>query len=332
MASWFSRKKSPQNISSKHGVPENLFVKCQGCGEMLTKNDFENSFGVCRKCGKHHILSARRRIDLLIDGNTFKEYDMNVQSTDPLKFRDSEKYKDRLKSAQKGTNETEAIVCGEGKLHGCKVEICAFEFGFMGGSMGSAVGEKITRGAERALRKKCPLIIVSCSGGARMQEGAYSLMQMAKTSCALAELGEAGLPYISILAHPTAGGVTASFAMLGDVIMVEPEALICFAGPRVIEQTIRQKLPEGFQRAEFLLEHGFADMIVKRDEMKDKVATLIKHMSAAVAPENLPPAPEESEASEIGNAEFQRAKQSSSEAPEPAETADENDRTTSEGG
>ncbi|MFQ5432089.1 MAG: acetyl-CoA carboxylase, carboxyltransferase subunit beta [Nitrospinota bacterium] len=306
MASWFSRKKDPGAITAKHGVPENLFVKCKGCGEMLTKNDFENSFGVCRKCGKHHTLSARRRIDLLMDKNTFKESDMNVQSTDPLKFRDSKKYKDRLKSAQRSSNETEAIVCGGGRMNGYEVEICAFEFGFMGGSMGSAVGEKITRGAERALRKKCPLIIVSCSGGARMQEGAYSLMQMAKTSCALAELGEAGLPYISILAHPTAGGVTASFAMLGDVILAEPEALICFAGPRVIEQTIRQKLPEGFQRSEFLLEHGFADMIVRRDEMKNTVTTLIKHMGAAIAPENLPPVVEENTPAE------------------PAETADEN--------
>ncbi len=323
MAGWFSRTKRPQEISSKHGVPEDLFVKCKGCGEMLTRNDFESSFRVCRKCGKHHTLPARRRIDLLMDENTFKEYDMNVQTTDPLKFRDSEKYKDRLKSAQRSSGETEAVICGEGKLNGRKLEICAFEFGFMGGSMGSAVGEKITRGAERALKKKCPLIIVSCSGGARMQEGAYSLMQMAKTSCALAELGEAGLPYISVLAHPTAGGVTASFAMLGDVIMVEPEALICFAGPRVIEQTIRQKLPEGFQRAEFLLEHGFADMIVKRDEMKERVATLLKHMSAAVAPENLPPVEEESEASEPVAPVAPAA---------PAETEDDNNRTASGAG
>ena len=311
MASWFSRSKDPGDISAKHGVPESLFIKCKGCGEMLTKSDFENSFGVCRKCGKHHTLSARRRIDLLIDENSFKEYDREVQSTDPLKFRDSKKYKDRLKTAQKNTNEMEAIVCGSGKMNGYELEICAFEFGFMGGSMGSVVGEKITRGAERALRKKCPLIIVSCSGGARMQEGAYSLMQMAKTSCALAELGEASLPYVSILAHPTAGGVTASFAMLGDVIMVEPGALICFAGPRVIEQTIRQKLPDGFQRAEFLLEHGFADMIVKRHEMKQTVTTLIKHMCVAVAPENLPPVAEESQP------------------PEPAEPGDENDQTQS---
>jgi len=291
MPGWFSRKKGQQDISGRHGVPEDLFIRCGGCGEMLTKSDFEGSFKVCRKCGKHHTLPARRRIDLLIDANTFKEHDLNVQSTDPLKFRDSKKYKDRLKSAHRSSNETEAIVCGEGRMNGYAVEICAFEFGFMGGSMGSAVGEKITRAAERALRKKCPLIVVSCSGGARMQEGAYSLMQMAKTSCALAELGEAGLPYISILAHPTAGGVTASFAMLGDVIVAEPGALICFAGPRVIEQTIRQKLPEGFQRSEFLLEHGFVDMIVRRDEMKDTVTTLIKHMKAAIAPGNLPAAP-----------------------------------------
>ena len=328
MAGWFSRQKSQLEVAVGRGETEDLFIKCKGCGEMLTKSDFETNFRVCRKCGKHHTLPARRRIDLLIDTNTFKEYDINVQSTDPLKFRDSKKYKDRLKSANKSSNETEAIVCGGGKMNGYEVEICSFEFGFMGGSMGSAVGEKITRGIERALRKKCPLIIVSCSGGARMQEGAYSLMQMAKTSCGLAELGEAGLPYISILAHPTAGGVTASFAMLGDVIMVEPGALICFAGPRVIEQTIRQKLPEGFQRAEFLLEHGFTDMIVKRNEMKKMVTTLIKHMSAAIAPENLPPAVQEDEASQIGNAEFQQAERSSNEPAEPAETKDENNPLT----
>jgi acetyl-CoA carboxylase carboxyl transferase subunit beta len=176
-------------------------------------------------------------------------------------------------------------------MNGYEVEICAFEFGFMGGSMGSVVGEKIARAVDRAKERTCALIIISCSGGARMQEGAYSLMQMAKTSCALAEFGEAGLPFISVLTHPTAGGVTASFAMQGDVILVEPGSLICFAGPRVIEQTIRQKLPEGFQRSEFLLDHGFADKIIRRDELKKTITTFIKHMSAAIAPENLPPKP-----------------------------------------
>lgn len=295
---WFSRENRPSSVTAKPGTPESIFIKCQGCGEMLIKSDFANAFYVCGKCGKHHTLPARRRIDLLIDGQTFKECDINMQANDPLKFRDSKKYKDRLKSAQKSANEKEAIVCGSGKMNGWEVELCAFEFGFMGGSMGSVVGEKIMRGVDRARKKKCPVIIVSCSGGARMQEGAYSLMQMAKASCALAELGEAGLPYISVLAHPTAGGVTASFAMQGDVILVEPGALICFAGPRVIEQTIRQKLPEGFQRSEFLLEHGFVDKIIKRDELKKTITTFIKHMSAAIPAENAPPKPVEEQTEE----------------------------------
>lgn len=255
---------------------------------MLVSADFEKSFLVCNKCGRHHILSASKRIELLIDEGTFHERDTNLRSTDPLKFRDSKKYRDRLKSAQKSSGASEAVICGSGKMSGYEVEVCIFEFGFMGGSMGAVAGEKITRGAERAKEKKCPFITVSCSGGARMQEGLFSLMQMAKTASALSELGEARLPYISVLAHPTAGGVTASFAMLGDVILAEPEALICFAGPRVIEQTIKQKLPEGFQRSEFVLKRGFLDRIVKRDELKKTIVTFIKHMGYAIPPENKP--------------------------------------------
>lgn len=292
MVSWFTRKKSPLGLdkNSKRAVPEGVFIKCEGCGEMLVSADFEKCFRVCSKCGRHHILSASRRIELLIDKGTFRECDANLRSTDPLKFRDSRKYKERLKSAQRASGINEAVICGGGKMRGYEVEICAFEFSFMGGSMGAGTGEKITRGAERAKEKNCPFITVSCSGGARMQEGVFSLMQMAKTASALSELGEAKLPYISVLAHPTAGGVTASFAMLGDVILAEPKALICFAGPRVIEQTIRQKLPEGFQRSEFVLERGFLDRIVKRDELKKTIVTFIKHMGCNVPPENKPAA------------------------------------------
>ena len=286
--SWFTRKKIPLGKTAKRGIPEGLFVKCEGCGEMHVTSEFEKAYRVCTKCGKHHVLNAHGRIELLIDDGSFVEHDANLQSTDPLKFRDNQKYKDRLKSAQRATSVKDSVICGTGKMNGWLVELCAFEFGFMGGSMGSVAGEKITRAAERAVKNRCPLIIVTCSGGARMQEGAHSLMQMAKTSCALAEPDEAGLPYISVLTHPTAGGVTAPFAMLGDVIIAEPDALICFAGPRVIEQTISQKLPEGFQRSEFLLEHGFLDMIVERSELKKIVTTLIKHMSNAIPQENQP--------------------------------------------
>jgi len=284
--SWFSRAKAPLETGSKRAVPEGVFIKCQDCGEMLYSVDFENSFRVCSKCGKHHVIPANRRIDLLIDEGTFAEKDPNLSSTDPLKFRDTVKYRDRLKSAERASGMKEALVSGSGKMNGWEVEICVFEFGFLGGSMGSVVGEKITRAVERAIEKKCPLIIVACSGGARMQEGTYSLMQMAKTSAALTMLSEAGLPFISVLTHPTAGGVTASFAMLGDVIIAEPIALICFAGPRVIEQTLRQKLPEGFQRSEFLMEHGFMDAIVPRNELKKTISSLIRHMSAAIPEEN----------------------------------------------
>ncbi len=287
---WFSRKKEPIGKNAeKRSIPDGLFVKCEGCGETIYKSDFEKTFMVCPKCDKHHTMPAKMRIELLIDDGTFEEKDAGLTSTDPLKFRDSKKYKDRIKAAQKNTAAMEAIICGSGRLGGWAVEMCSFEFGFLGGSMGAVVGEKIARAADRAIEHKRPLISVSCSGGARMQEGMHSLMQMAKTAASIGMLGEAGLPYVSILAHPTAGGVTASFAMLGDVILAEPDALICFAGPRVIEQTIKQKLPEGFQRAEFLLERGFVDYIVKRNEMKGTLETLINHMSAAIPLENRPP-------------------------------------------
>ncbi len=286
--SWFSRGKSPIGKIGKRIFPEGVFIKCEGCGDTIYSSDFEKDFRVCAKCGKHHVLPAYRRIELLLDEGTFEEKDENLQSTDPLKFRDTKKYRDRLKSAERASGTSEAVVCGSGKMNGWAVELCAFEFAFMGGSMGSVAGEKMVRAIERAVERKCPVVIVACSGGARMQEGTNSLMQMAKTSASLALLGEAGLPFISVLTHPTTGGVTASFAMLGDVIIAEPEALICFAGPRVIEQTIRQTLPEGFQRSEFLLDHGFLDMITPRAELKSTISSLIKHMSTAIPLENRP--------------------------------------------
>jgi len=286
--SWFSKGKIPLSSSAKRGVPEGVFIKCERCGETLYGADFDKVFRTCTKCGKHHPITARQRAELLLDEDTFKEKDNSLKSVDPLKFRDTKKYKDRLKSAEKLSGESEAILCGSGKMNGWVVELCCFEFRFMAGSMGSVVGEKIARAVDRALKKKCPLIIVACSGGARMQEGTHSLMQMAKTSSAIAQLSEAGLPFYSILTHPTTGGVTASFAMLGDVIIAEPDALICFAGPRVIEQTIRQTLPEGFQRSEFLMEHGFLDMIVERGDLKETLTKLISHMSASIPSANRP--------------------------------------------
>jgi acetyl-CoA carboxylase carboxyl transferase subunit beta len=284
--SWFGRGKTPPEKASRRNVPEGVFIKCEGCGEMLYGAEFDLAFRVCSKCGKHHTLSANRRIELLVDQGTFVEYDAELQTTDPLKFRDTKKYRDRIKAAEKLSGAREAIKTGSGRMNGWGVELAAFEFAFLAGSMGAVVGEKIARSIERAIANKSALVIVSCSGGARMQEGTISLMQMGKTSAMLAALGEAGLPYISVLTHPTTGGVTASFAMLGDVIIAEPNALICFAGPRVIEQTIRQTLPEGFQTSEFLLEHGFVDYIARRFELKDTIATMIKHMSAGMSGEN----------------------------------------------
>ena len=284
--SWFGRGKTPPEKSEGRSVPEGVFVKCEGCDEMLYSAEFESAFRVCSKCGRHHSLSANRRIDLLVDEGTFVEHDANLHTTDPLKFRDTKKYKDRIKAAEKVSGAKEAIKCGSGKINGWGVELAVFDFSFLAGSMGAVVGEKIARSIERAIENRAALIIVSCSGGARMQEGTISLMQMGKTSTMLAALGEAGLPYISVPTHPTTGGVTASFVMLGDVIVAEPNALIGFAGARVIEQTIRQTLPEGFQRSEFLLEHGFVDYIAKRPELKDTLSTMIKHMSAGMSEEN----------------------------------------------
>ncbi len=277
MVAWFQRVKAPLVRIKKNRVtvPNGMWMKCDRCREIIYRTEFENNAKVCQKCNYHYRISAMDRIELLLDEGSFQEFDRDLTSTDPLKFRDTMKYKDRLKKSTKKTKLKDAIVCGAGSMNHHRIEICAFEFNFMGGSMGSVVGEKITRGIERAIHKKVPMLIVSCSGGARMQEGILSLMQLAKTTAALSRLSEARIPYISILTDPTTGGVTASIAMLGDIIIAEPEALICFAGPRVIEQTIKQKLPDGFQRSEFLLEHGFVDMLLHRKDMKSTISKLL---------------------------------------------------------
>jgi acetyl-CoA carboxylase carboxyl transferase subunit beta len=258
---------------------EGLWMKCEGCKQILWKKDLESNFQCCPKCNFHFKMSARARLEMLFDGGQFLEHDASLVTTDPLKFKDTKSYSERLKKAEKQTGMKDALLTGEGMLEGKPVIICAMEFQFVGGSMGAVVGEKITRAIDRCIEKKFPLVIVSCSGGARMMEGAISLMQMAKISAALARLDEVARPYISIMTDPTTGGVTASYAMLGDLNIAEPGALIGFAGPRVIEQTIKQKLPEGFQRAEFLLEHGMLDAIVSRKDLKsylDRTFTLTR--------------------------------------------------------
>lgn len=276
--SWFKREKKPivQNVAKKVRVPEGLWTKCPNCAEAIYSKEIEKNLNVCPKCDHHFRISASKRISLILDEGTFAEYDADIQSIDFLNFRDSRSYQERIEAAVAKGNGKEAVICCEGGIDGVPVQLAVLEFSFMGGSMGSVVGEKITRLIERAVERRTPVVIVSSSGGARMQESILSLMQMAKTSAALARLRERGLPYISVLTDPTTGGVTASFAMLGDINMAEPKALIGFAGPRVIEQTIRQKLPEGFQRAEYLLDHGMVDIIVHRKEMKHKLARLIK--------------------------------------------------------
>ncbi len=264
---------------SKKNIPEGLWCKCPSCQAVLYRTDLEQNMEVCPKCSFHNRISARSRIDTLLDKDKRKEIGALIQPLDSLKFNDTQSYADRIKSSQKDLNEKDAMVVMQGLMEGKPVVIAAFEFKFMGGSMGSVVGEKFVRGIQAAIKAKATFICVSASGGARMQEGLLSLMQMAKTSAALTKLSEAKLPYFSVLTDPTMGGVSASFAMLGDVIIAEPKALIGFAGPRVIEQTVREKLPEGFQRSEFLLTHGAIDMIVDRRDMKKKLANLISKLS-----------------------------------------------------
>ena len=264
---------------SKKNIPEGLWCKCLSCQAVLYRTDLEQNMEVCPKCSFHNRISARARIDTILDKEKRKEIGVQIQPLDSLKFNDTQSYADRIKSSQKDLNEKDAMVVMQGSIEGKPAVIAAFEFKFMGGSMGSVVGEKFVRGIQAAIKSKATFICVSASGGARMQEGLLSLMQMAKTSAALTKLSEAKLPYFSILTDPTMGGVSASFAMLGDVIIAEPKALIGFAGPRVIEQTVREKLPEGFQRSEFLLSHGAIDMIVDRRDMKKKLVNLISKLS-----------------------------------------------------
>ena len=273
---WFKREKRPlESVEDRRVVTEGLWIKCSGCNGPLWKKDLETNHQVCPKCRYHYKISATERLNLLFDEG-WTELDRCLHSTDPLNFKATKPYKDTLASLPAKVGVNEAVVCGAGRLHGASMTIAAMEGNFIGGSMGSVVGEKITRAIEHALQVKSSLVIISCSGGARMQEGALSLMQMAKISAALARMDKTALPYISVLTDPTTGGVTASFAMLGDLNIAEPGALIGFAGPRVIEQTIRQKLPEGFQRSEFLLEHGMIDAIVDRKDMKSFLMTSIR--------------------------------------------------------
>ncbi len=276
--SWFS-KLVPTRIRTQGGtrrqVPEGLWTKCQFCGAVLYRPELERSLEVCPKCDGHMRLGARQRLDGFLDPGSMTEVAAQVEPTDPLRFRDTKKYRERLAQAQRITGEKDALVVLQGELEGMPLVACAFEFRFLGGSMGSVVGEKFVRGVDVCLQQDLPLVCFSASGGARMQESLLSLMQMAKTSAALARLSRRGLPFISILTDPTTGGVSASLAMLGDVNIGEPGALIGFAGPRVIQQTVGQTLPEGFQRSEFLLEHGALDMIVHRHQMRERVAELL---------------------------------------------------------
>lgn len=277
---WFTREKAPKPpaaLTPQSSVPDDTWSKCPECSAILFTRELEGNCGICSSCGYHFRLTADQRLPLLCDRESFSEFDKDLKPGDPLSFRDTHRYKDRVKKAEKKTGVKEAVKTGKAEIDGIPVCLGLLDFQFMGGSMGAVVGEKLTRMIEKATEISCPVIIVSASGGARMQEGIISLMQMAKVSAALTRLGEKHLPYISILTHPTTGGVAASFAMLGDVILAEPKALIGFAGPRVIEQTIRQQLPQGFQRSEFLLERGMVDRIVTRSELKSEVATLLRN-------------------------------------------------------
>jgi acetyl-CoA carboxylase carboxyl transferase subunit beta len=281
---WFRKERKPKAVRrgrQASPIPEGLWTKCEGCKEAIFGRELEKNLQVCPKCGYHFRVDSATRIRLLLDEEEPRELLTSLRPTDPLSFVDSKRYKDRLKVYQQQVGTRDAVVVVEGHLEGQEVVLAAMEYRFMGGSMGSVVGEKITRAAELATERRVPLLVVSASGGARMQEGILSLMQMAKISAALARLRASRLPYISVLTDPTTGGVTASFAMLGDLNVAEPGALIGFAGPRVIQQTIRQELPEGFQRSEFLLEHGFLDMVVPRHELKATLGRCLRHLHAA---------------------------------------------------
>ena len=278
--SWFE-KLIPSRISTfkkKRNVPEGVWVKCQKCDAQLYRAELERNFKVCPKCNFHMRISARERLNFFLDTERQSEIAESISSVDPLKFKDTKKYSDRISQAKKTTNEQEAFIAISGEVEGNRLVACSFDFNFLGGSMGSAVGERFCVATEYCLKYKLPLVVFSCSGGARMQEGLLSLFQMAKTSAAIAKLNKERIPYISVMTDPTTGGVSASLAMLGDINIAEPEALIGFAGPRVIEQTVRQKLPEGFQRSEFLLEHGALDMIVDRRQMREKIISILSFL------------------------------------------------------
>jgi acetyl-CoA carboxylase carboxyl transferase subunit beta len=280
--SWFRKEKKPKEpLQEKPSrVPEGLWMKCEGCQQIIWHKELDRNLNVCPKCNYHFRISSEERIRLLLDEGQYRELFENILSVDVLRFKDTKKYRDRLQNSWNTAGRSDAVRIVEGKLAGRPVVLAVMEYAFMGGSMGSAVGEKITRAIEHCLQQRAPLVIISCSGGARMQEGALSLMQMAKISAALARLDDEGLPYISVMTDPTTGGVSASYAMLGDLNIAEPRALIGFAGPRVIEQTIRQKLPEGFQRSEFLLEHGMLDEIVERKQMRDYLIKALQYMDS----------------------------------------------------
>jgi len=279
---WLQKLMSPREraqATSKGKVPEGLWEKCDGCGAVLYRPELERNLMVCPKCSHHHAMRARARLTSFLDEGSGEELFAALEPTDPLKFRDSKKYRDRIVAAQKQTGEKDALVAMSGTLKSNPTIAVAFDFEYMGGSMGSVVGEKFTRAAERSLESRAPLVCFAATGGARMQEGLFSLMQMAKTSAALARMRSAGVPYVSVLTHPTTGGVSASLGMLGDINIGEPKALIGFAGPRVIEQTVRETLPEGFQRSEFLLDHGAIDLIVDRREMREKISAMLAVMT-----------------------------------------------------
>ena len=287
MSNWLVDKLIPSIMRSevkKSSVPEGHWHKCPSCDAVLYKPELEKTLDVCPKCNHHMRIGARTRLDIFLDPEGREELGADLEPVDRLKFRDSKKYKDRLAAAQKDTGEKDALVAMRGTLHKMPIVACAFEFSFMGGSMGAIVGERFVRAANVALEQRCPLVCFSASGGARMQEALISLMQMAKTSAALARLREEGIPFISVLTDPVYGGVSASLAMLGDVIVGEPRALVGFAGPRVIEQTVREKLPEGFQRSEFLLEHGAIDMIIPRAELRERLGRLLAQMTRLPSP------------------------------------------------
>ena len=275
---WFRKEKTGLADQEKKNIPEGLWTKCPSCGEIVYSKKMEELFWVCPNCNFHFRIASRKYINILLDDGHLEEYDKNLFSLDPLKFKDSKKYPDRIKAAQEKTRSNDGVIAGLGKMGDIDISFAIMDFGFIGGSMGSVVGEMIARSIERAIEHEIPLVIVSCSGGARMQEGILSLMQMAKTSGLLAVLAEKKIPYISVLTNPTTAGVMASYASLGDVIIAEPKALLGFAGPRVIQQTIGQDLPEGFQSSEFFLEKGFLDKIVERKKLRETIISLLRYM------------------------------------------------------